>query len=146
MTVAMAVASSTTFCSALPSPAVVSVTMRGASATRFRVGASYGLYAPYVRPYSIQTLTAFNAAVDHDVLDNRLTVTLAGQYGRGHYKSEGATLPGGNDDMVMGTLGATYKVNRTWSVNAGVSVENWDSDVRESFTRNSVNAGVRAEL
>ena len=121
------------------------VTLRGASVTRFRVGASYGLYAPYVRPYSIQTLTAFNAAVDHDVVSH-LTVTLSGQYGRGHYKSEGASLPGGNDDLMMATLGATYKVNRTWSVAAGYSIENWDSDVRESFTRNSVNVGVKAEL
>lgn len=122
------------------------LTLRAASATRFRVGASYGLYAPYVRPYSIQTLTAISGAVDHDVLPNRLTLTLDAQYGSGDYKEEGATLPGGTDDMVMVGVSATYRVNRIWSISGGYNYENWESDVRESFSRNTVNLGVKAEL
>lgn len=122
------------------------LTMRAASATRFRVGASYGLYAPYVRPYSIQTLTAFTGAIDHDLLPNRLTLTLTGQYGSGDYKEEGANLPGGKDDMALVGVSANYRLNRTWSVNGGYYYENWDSDVRESFDRNSVNFCVKAEM
>jgi hypothetical protein len=122
------------------------LTLRAASATRFRVGASYGLYAPYVRPYSIQTLTAFSGAVDHDVLPNRLTLTLDAQYGSGDYKEEGATLPGGTDDMVMVGVSATYRVNRTWSLSGGYDYENWDSDVRESFDRHIVSFSVKAEM
>ncbi|MEI8140712.1 MAG: outer membrane beta-barrel protein [bacterium] len=121
------------------------LTMRAASATRFRVGGSYGFYAPYVRPYSIQTLTAINAGVDHDVLSKRLTVSLNGQYGNGHYKSEG-DLEGGDDTMVMVGVRADYRLNRNWSLNGGYTLENWDSDVRESFTRNLVDFGVKAQL
>lgn len=121
------------------------LTMRAASETRFRVGGSYGLYAPYVEPYSIQTMTAINAGVDHDVLSKRLTVSLNGQYGNGHYKSENAAK-GGDDTMVMVGVRADYRINRNWSVNGGYTLENWDSDVRESFTRNTVDCGVKAQL
>ena len=123
----------------------VELTMRAASETRFRVGGSYGLYAPYVQPYSIQTLTAINAGVDHDVLSKRLTVSLNGQYGNGHYKAEGVNK-GGDDTMVMVGVRADYRVNRNWSLEGGYSLENWDSDVRESFTRNLVDFGVKVQL
>ncbi len=121
------------------------LTMRAASATRFRVGASYGFYAPYVRPYSIQTMTAVNAGVDHDVLSKRLTVSLNGQYSNGHYKEENAA-PGGDDTLMMAGVRADYRLNRNWSLNGGYTLENWDSDVRESFTRNLVDCGVRVQL
>lgn len=121
------------------------LTFRKASDTRFHVGGSYGLYAPYVRPYSIQTLTAITGGIDHDIV-NSLTVSLNGQYGRGKYKSEGATLPGGNDDMIMVGVSATYRLNQNWSVWGGYTYENWDSDVRESFDRNMVDLGVKAQL
>ncbi|MEI6515603.1 MAG: outer membrane beta-barrel protein [bacterium] len=122
--------------------------MRAASITRFRVGGSYGLYAPYVRPYSIQTLTAFKAGVDHDVLPGRLTLSLNGQYGTGDYKEEGADLPGGTDNMVSVGVGVNYRVNRTWSVGGGYTYENWDSNMqeRESFSRNMVDLGVKAQM
>ncbi len=122
------------------------LTFRAQSATRFRVNASYGLYAPYVRPYAIQTLTAFTGAIDHDVLANRLMVSLLGQYGHGKYKSEGVDYPGGSDDMVSVGISANYRINRTWSVQGGYTYENWDSDVRESFSRNLVDFGVKAEM
>jgi len=121
------------------------LTMRAASETRFRLGTSYGLYAPYVAPYSIQKMTAVNAGVDHDVLSKRLTVSLNGQYGNGHYKPEN-DAKGGNDTMVMVGVRADYRINRNWSVNGGYTLENWDSDVRESFTRNTVDCGIKAQL
>ncbi len=120
--------------------------LRAASSTRFRIGASYGLYAPYVRPYSIQTLTAVSGAIDHDILPNRLTLTLDAQYGSGDYKEEGATLPGGTDDMMMAGVSATYRMNRIWSLSGGYDYENWDSDVRESFSRNTFIFSVKAEM
>ncbi len=122
------------------------LTLRAASATRFRIGANYGLYAPYVRPYSIQTLTAFTGAIDHDILPGRLTLTLDAQYGSGDYKEEGATLPGGNDDMMMAGISAIYRINRIWSLSGGYDYENWDSDVRESFSRNTFLFSVKAEM
>lgn len=123
----------------------VELTMRAASETRFRIGAGYGLYAPYVRPYSIQTLTTVNAGIDHDVLSKRLTVSLDGQYGNGQYDEE-RDLEGGDDTMTMASLRANYRIDRTWSVNAGYTYENWDSDVREPFTRNLVDIGVQIKL
>ncbi len=122
--------------------------MRAASITRFRVGASYGLYAPYVRPYSIQTLTVFRAGVDHDVLPGRLTLSLNGQYGSGDYKEEGADLSGGTDNLTSVGVSANYRMNRTWSVGGGYTYENWDSDMREreSFARNMVDFGVKAQM
>lgn len=124
----------------------VELTLRSASATRFRIGGSYGLYAPYVRPYSVQKLAAVTASVDHDLLPNRMVATLRGQVGRGDYKSEGADFPGGNDDLI--TVGASldYRFSRVWSCNVGYTYENWDSDVRESFDRNMVDFSVKAEL
>ncbi len=121
------------------------LTMRAASETRFRVGGSYGFYAPYVAPYSIQTMTAFNLGVDHDVLSKRMTVSLNGQYGKGEYEAE-ADAPGGDDDMIMAGLSADYRINRTWSVNTGYNFEHWDSDVRESFNRNTIDFSVKAQL
>lgn len=122
------------------------LTFRAASPTRFRVGATYGFFAPYVRPYSLQTLTAVNGAIDHDLLQNRLTLTLLGQYSQGDYDEEGPGLPGGKDNL--GTVGVkgSYRLNRNWSVSAGYTYENWDSDVRESFDRNLVDVGVTAQL
>ena len=122
------------------------LTLRAASVTRFRIAGSYGLYAPYVRPYSIQKQTAISGAIDHDLLPNRLTVSLNAQCGRGEYKSEGAGSPGGNDDMLSVGVNASYRINRTWSTDAGYSYENWDSDVRESFDRNLVSFSVKAQM
>jgi hypothetical protein len=122
------------------------LTLRAASATRFRLGASYGLYAPYVRPYSIQTLTAVTGAIDFDVLPQRLTLTLNGQFGHGEYDEEGVDMPGGSDDMILVGLSADYRMNRIWSLSGGYAYENWTSDVREEFSRNLVNFAVKAQL
>jgi hypothetical protein len=122
------------------------MTFRAASATRFRVGGSYGYYSPNVRPYSIQTLTAVSGAIDHDVLSERLTLTLRGQYSEGDYADEGADLPGGLDKLTTVGVSGRYWMNRNWSIQAGYTHENWDSDLRESFDRNLVDIGVMAKL
>ncbi len=119
---------------------------RAESPTRFRVGALYGFFAPYVRPYSLQTLTSVQAAIDHDVLPERLTVSLKGQYSNGEYDDEGADLPGGSDKLALAALSANYRIDRTWSLGLGYTYENWDSDVRESFDRNYVDANIKAQF
>jgi hypothetical protein len=122
------------------------MTFRKASPTRFSVAGSYGYFAPSVRPYSIQTLTAVSGAIDHDVLAERLTVTLRGQYSEGEYDDEGTDLPGGTDKFTTVGVGVRYWINRNWSIRGGYSHEKWDSDVRESFDRNLVDLGVTAQL
>lgn len=122
------------------------MTFRAASPTRFNIGGSYGYFSPNVRPYAIQTLTAVSGSIDHDVLAERLTVTLRGQYSEGDYDSEGTDLPSGKDKLTSVGFGAKYWLNRNWSINAGYTYENWDSDLRESFDRNLVDVGVTAQL
>lgn len=119
---------------------------RAQSATRFRVGAQYGFFAPYVRPYSVQTLSSVQGAIEHDLLPERLTLSLHGQYSDGKYEDEGEKLPGGHDKLGTVGLSATYRIDRNWSVGAGYTYENWDSDVRESFDRNYVDANVKAQF
>jgi hypothetical protein len=118
---------------------------RAQSPTRFRVGASYGLFAPYVRPYSLQLLTSVQGSIEHDVLPERLTVSLRGQYSNGDYDEEG-DLPAGTDTLTLVGLNADYRINKNWSVGAGYTYENWDSDVRESFDRNYVDLNAKLQF
>lgn len=118
-------------------------TLRAASPTRVRLGATYGFFAPNVSPYSVQKLASFWGAVDHDIT-GRLMVTLQGQYSDSDYDEEGPDLPGGSDKLGAVSLRGKYMMDRVWSVTAGYSYENWDSDVRESFDRNTVDVGVKA--
>lgn len=122
------------------------MTFRAASPTRFRVAGAYGYFSPNVRPYSIQTLTSVSGAIDHDVLSDRLTLSLRGQYSEGDYADEGANLPGGLDKLTSVGISGRYWVSRNWAVQAGYTHENWDSDLRESFDRNLVDVGVTAKL
>jgi len=50
--------------------------------------------------------------------------------------------------MVSVGVGVNYRVNRTWSVGGGYTYENWDSNMqeRESFSRNMVDLGVKAQM
>jgi hypothetical protein len=121
------------------------VTLRAASPTRIRLGGLYGFYAPYVQPYSVQTLMSGWAAVDHDVT-SRLMVTLQGQYSDGNYDEEGEALPGGSDKLATATLRGNFKLDRVWAITGGYTYENWDSEVRESFDRNLVDLGVKASF
>lgn len=119
------------------------VTLRAASPTRLRLGGMYGFYAPYVRPYSVQKLTSFWGAVDHDVT-GRLMVTLKGQLSDGDYEEESEDLPGGSDQMGSISVRGKFQMDRIWSLSAGYAYETWDSDIRESFARNAVDVGVGA--
>jgi hypothetical protein len=91
-------------------------------------------------------LTSVSGAIDHDVLSDRLTLSLRGQYSEGDYADEGADLPGGLDKLTSVGISGRYWVSRNWAVQAGYTHENWDSDLRESFDRNLVDVGVTAKL
>lgn len=119
---------------------------RPKSATRFRLGGLYGYYTPYVRPYSVQKLLGVQGAIERDLLPERLTVALRGQVANGDYENEGADAPGGTDKLASCGLDATYRLNRNWAASAGYTYEKWDSDVRESFDRNFIDAGVKASF
>lgn len=121
------------------------VTLRASSPTRIRMGAMYGFFAPSVRPYAVQKLTSGWGAVEHDVT-GRFTAALKGQFSDGEYEDEGADTPGGDEQLVVASLRGTFRMDRVWSLNGGYTYETWDSDVRESFDRNSIDLGVRASF
>jgi hypothetical protein len=73
-------------------------------------------------------------------------MTLRGQYSNGEYDEEAEDLPGGSDELLTAGLSANYRISRTWSVGAGYTYETWDSDVRESFDRNYLDASVTAQF
>ena len=116
------------------------------SPTRFRVTTMYGFYTPYVQPYSVQKLFAVQGAIDHDLLPARLTATLRGQYSDSEYDAEGAGAPGGSDKLTSAGVDVTYRLNRNWGVTVGYTFENWNSEVREDFSRNTVDASVKASF
>jgi hypothetical protein len=55
-------------------------------------------------------------------------------------------MSGGNDDLMLGALRGIYRINRHVDFELGYQYEDWDSDVRESFTRNLVTAVVKTRL
>ena len=113
--------------------------------TRFRLGVEYGYTPPSDGSYSAQQATTFSGSVDHDILANRLTFSLQGQYRDSQYTSEGADAPGGSETMTRIGVHGTYFLNNTWSLTSGYSFENWKSTVRESFQRNLIDMSVRVE-
>jgi len=124
------------------------LTLREAQ-TRFSLGAGYGFYGPYVRPYSSQTRTYVDAKVARD-LGTKFTVEAEAQFARGEYDKEllsnGTQLSGGNDDLMLGALRGIYRINHNVDFELGYQYEDWNSDVRESFTRNLVTAVVKTRL
>lgn len=113
--------------------------------TRFRLNVGYGYAPPSDSAYSAQTATTVSLAVDHDMIADRLTFHIQGLYRNGHYAKEAEEAPGGEERTTMIGLHGTYFVNTKWSLTCGYYLENWDSTVHESFTRNLVDLSVRAE-
>jgi hypothetical protein len=112
--------------------------------TRFRLGVEYGYTPPSIGGYSAQQATTYSGAVDHDVLANRMTISLQGQYRDSQYLSEGADAPSGSEKMTRLGIHGTYFLNNKWSFTGGYFYENWESLLREPFQRNLITASVRA--
>ena len=125
-------------------------TLGGSCSTRLRLLAEHGYYMPYVRPYSIQEMLTFRATVDHDVTRD-LMLSVFGQYTDSDYPSEQSPtenldLPGGHDRMTDIGLSATYRITRSFSCRAGYRFQNWDSDVRESYSHNMIDVSITGQL
>jgi hypothetical protein len=123
----------------------------GESRFRFTADLIYGLYAPYVRPYSLQELISAAGTLEFDIVRNHLTARMRGQYSMSDYPDEvavggGAALPGGDDNLAEFGLGLAFRINRFLSLSTDYLFQNWDSDVRESFSRNTANFAFKAEL
>ena len=125
-------------------------TVLGLAPLRLHADLLYGYYAPYVRPYSLQRLASAALTLEYDILPERLTGSLKGQYGMSQYFNETGTgsidLPGGWDKLADVGLGITYKISRNFSCNAGYDFQNWDSDVRESFSQNTLSVAFTAQM
>ena len=111
--------------------------------TRFRLGVEYGYTPPSIGGYSAQQATTYSGAVDHDVLANRMTIRLQGQYRDSQYLSEGADAPSGSEKMTRLGFHGTYFWDNQWSFTGGYSYENWESLLREPFQRNLITASIR---
>jgi len=111
--------------------------------TRFRFNIGYGYAVPSDSAYSAQKATTISWAVDHDVIADRLIFHFDGLFRDGHYAREAVDAPGGKESMTLIGLHCTYFVTPKWSLTGGYSLENWDSTVRDSFTRNLVDLSVK---
>jgi hypothetical protein len=121
------------------------VVFQSTAPTRFRLAAGYGYTPPNTASRSAQETTTASGTVDHDVLSDRLTVSLQGQYTDGHYRNEGDDAPAGSEKMTRLGVHGTYRWNNNWSLTGGYSFERWESTERASFDRILVDANVRTE-
>ena len=124
----------------------IDVVYRPQSPTRCRASVVYGFYAPYVPPYSVQKLLGAQVAIDHDLLPQRLMLTLRGQYSDGKYDAEGASAPGGSDKMSSVGADVTYRMNHNWGLSLGYTFEDWNSDIRQAFEQNIIDMSIKASF
>ena len=125
------------------------VTISPSPATRLILTAGYGLAHSDYDPYAIQTRASASAKIERDLLPN-LMVSVAGLYANGHYEKDsvvkGQTAPGGDDTLSDIFVSATYRINRNLTAGLSYEYEDWNSDIRESFSRNTVMASLKADL
>jgi hypothetical protein len=112
---------------------------------KFSGTAGYGIYQPYVRPYSSQK-RAFVGVDGERTIAEKLTFGAGLQYSNGKYDEVSAGNPAGDDNLFAARARGTYKINRHLAFELAYQFENWDSDLRESFNRNTVSATIKAEL
>jgi hypothetical protein len=118
----------------------------GMTPTRYRLAAEYGYEPPGLSSHAVQAATTFSGAVDHDVLADRLTISLEGRYRDSSYEGEGPEAPEGSEQMTRIGLRGTYYLTRKWSITGGYAFEKWESELSESFQQNLVDVSVIAEL
>jgi hypothetical protein len=121
------------------------LTYRAAVPTRFRLGVDYGYIPPSDSAYSAQKSITFSGEVEHDVLADRLTLSFQCQYVDSQYTSEGPEAQGGAEKFSRLGVHGTYHITEKWAFTGGYFFEKWDSEQRESFTRNLLDVSVNTE-
>jgi long-subunit fatty acid transport protein len=120
-----------------------------ASRTQVRFSAGYSLAASDYDPYSYQERTRVSTTVEYD-LTAKFSLRAMGLYENGDYDVdsvvEGQTGTGGSDALTDAQFGISYRINRNLTASLSYEYEDWNSDIRESFSRNWVTAAVRAEM
>lgn len=119
---------------------------RATQPTRFNLAADYGFRPANVPGYSVQKTRSLTGAVEHDVIPDRLTARLRGQISDGRYERESPEKPEGSDRMALIRVQGRYRLSRYCALSGGCSLENWDSLVRESFTRKVLDISLEAEF
>ncbi len=98
--------------------------------------------------FSTQERTSFVAMLDHR-LTPKLTSGLSLIYANGEYKGDTAMVAGatdGSDDMIAVKARAKFSINPKLDLELGYQFEDWDSDIRPSFSRNKTSLALRASL
>lgn len=117
--------------------------------TSLSLAASYELADSDWWGYTTQERAAFSATVNH-----RLTPRIASVLSLGHtlgaYKGDTALgdhqREDGDDDLTTVRAGVVYRMNHNMDLEFGYQMEDWDSDIRDSFTRNKYTVALRARL
>jgi len=112
---------------------------------RFTGFAGYGIFQPYVRPYSSQKRTFVGINGERTIAEV-LTFNVGIQYSNGRYDEVSAGNPAGDDNLFLISARSSYKINRHLAVEVGYQFENWESDLREPFDRNTISVAVKAQL
>lgn len=98
--------------------------------------------------FSTQERASLAATLDHR-LTPKLSSALVFMYANGEYKSATAMVDGvqgGSDSLIAVRARAVYSLNRNLDLELGYQLEDWESDIRESFTRNKATVALKASL
>jgi outer membrane scaffolding protein for murein synthesis (MipA/OmpV family) len=114
--------------------------------TRWSLKADYGLSLPNVGGYSGSKRLSAGGTLEHDILVDRWSMGLHGEVSDSRYQGESETAPAGSDQKVAAGVSCDYMIDRTWSVRCRYTREDWRSDLRDSFTRNVIDAGISASF
>ncbi len=116
--------------------------------TSLSLAARYELADSDALTYSTQERTSFAVLLDHRFTP-QLSSAVRVEHALGKYRGETSidtTARDGNDDMTAVHLRGVYSILRNLDLEVGYLFEDWDSDVREEFTRNKYTVAVRASL
>lgn len=121
-------------------------------ATDIEAVGKYSLQSSDWDPYSAQDQTRFSLRIDH-ALTKRVAVFCEGVYMNGEYDSktlvegtETQELEGGDDTLLDGRIGGSYRLSRNLTAAIEYEYEDWDSDIREAYSRNSCMVSLKADL
>ncbi len=116
--------------------------------TSLSLAAQYELSDSDALTYSTQERTSFAVTLDHRFTP-QLSSALRVEHTLGKYKGQTSINPAardGDDDMTAVHVRGVYHILRNLDLEVGYLFEDWDSDIREQFTRNKYTVAVRASL